>query len=100
MTLEQAGGNSLNKLIKTIKERYPDYNFDVPPAPDRKHKAPYLCKDNKIFYEDMEGNIFCGCRYKKQDEVNPYKWDWSVCHALVTSANEKNIKTNNQKEMF
>ena len=49
MTLEQAGGNSLNKLIKTIKERYPDYNFDVPPAPDRKHKAPYLCKDNKIF---------------------------------------------------
>jgi hypothetical protein len=100
MTLEQAGGVNLNKLIKKIKDRYPDYNFDIPPAPDRTHKAPYLCKDNKIFYEDMEGNVFCGNRYKKQDNSNPYKWEYTVCHALVTSANEKQITTDNQKEMF
>ena len=90
----------MDKLKDKLQKKYPYHNFDLQAQPDRKHKAPYLCKDNKIFYEDMDGNVFCGNRFKKQDDTNPYKWDWSVCHALVTSANEKQIQTNNLKEMF
>tara|TARA_Y100000361_G_scaffold21307_1_gene16618 strand:+ start:3254 stop:3559 length:306 start_codon:yes stop_codon:yes gene_type:complete len=101
VALEPIGESfAVDKLKTKLQKKYPNHNFDLPAPLDRKHKAPYLCKDNKIFYEDMEGNVFCGCRYKKQDDTNPYKWDWAVCHALVTSANEKQIHTDNQKEMF
>ena len=82
MDLEPIGGSSIDKLIVRIKERYPNYNFDIPPEPHTKHKS-YLCKDNKIFYTDNEGNVFCGGRYKEVDEKNPFAWTWRECHALV-----------------
>ena len=44
MGLEQAGGSSLNDLVKRIKERFPDYNFDITPEPDTKCKSQYDCK--------------------------------------------------------
>ena len=89
MSLEQAGGANLDKLIKKIKDRYPDYNFDISPAPDRKHKAPYLCKENKIFYTDMDGNLCCATRFKKQDGVQSHKWEWATCHAVVSTPEER-----------
>jgi hypothetical protein len=101
VALEPIGDSfAVDKLKAKLQKKYPNQNFDLPAPPDRKHKAPYLCKDNKIFYEDINGNVFCGNRFKKQDDVNPYKWDWAVCHALVKSDNEKQIHTDNQKEMF
>jgi len=101
VALEPIGNSfAVDKLKAQLQKKYPNYNFDLPAPLDREHKAPYLCKDNKIFYEDMDGNVFCGNRYKKQDNSNPYKWEYTVCHALVTSANEKQITTDNQKEMF
>ena len=69
MALED-GGISINvdRLKAKLKERYPDYNFDIPPEPDTKHKAPSICLNNNIFYTDMEGNMYCGARYKQVEE--------------------------------
>ena len=88
MSLEQAGGSGLNKLIKTIKERYPNHNFDIPPEPDTKCKAPALCKTNTIFYTDTEGNRYCATRYKEVDSKNIHKWEFKTCHALVEQADQ------------
>jgi hypothetical protein len=89
MALEQAGGSSLNKLIKKIKEKYPDYNFDIPPAPDTKCKSKYDCQGLKnIAYKDREGNIFCGKRYKEASEDDPYTWSYKECHALLQKARQ------------
>jgi hypothetical protein len=66
------GGISINvdRLKSKLRERYPNYNFDIPPEPDTKHKAPSICLSNTIFYKDMEGNMYCGARYKQVDEDN------------------------------
>lgn len=89
MALED-GGISINvdKLKAKLKERYPDYNFDIPPEPDTKHKAPSICLSNTIFYTDMEGNMYCGARYKQVDENNIYKWEFRTCDALVKKADQ------------
>jgi hypothetical protein len=89
MALED-GGISINveKLKVKLKEKYPNYNFDIPPEPDRLHKAPHLCKTNTIFYTDKEGNRYCGTRYKEVDNKNIHKWEYKVCHALVEQTNQ------------
>ena len=53
-----------------------------------------------IKYLDLEGNLYCGNRYKLQDENNPYKWEWAVCHALIETVDEQKISREQQKEMF
>ena len=64
--LEKVGGGNLDKLIEKIKARYPNHNFDIPPPPDTKCKQEYDCKKlGNITYRDMEGNIYCGKRYKQ-----------------------------------
>ena len=90
MALED-GGISINveKLKVKLQEKYPNYNFDIPPEPDRLHKAPHLCKTNTIFYTDKEGNVFCGGRYKEADAKNPFIWTWRECHALVQKAKQE-----------
>jgi hypothetical protein len=72
----------LDKLKLRLQKRFPDYNFDVPAPPDTKCKAPFYCSKNEIKYTDMEGNLYCGYRYKLTDEKNPFTWEWKVCHAL------------------
>jgi hypothetical protein len=84
VALEQAGGSSLNNIIKKIKERYPDYNFDIPPEPDRECKSKFDCKGlANITYTDIKGDTYCGKRYKQTSEDNPYKWEYRECHALL-----------------
>ena len=56
MALED-GGISINvdRLKAKLKERYPDYNFDIPPEPDTKHKAPSICFSSF----SLTQNTFC-----------------------------------------
>ena len=94
--LEKVGGGNLNKLIEKIKARYPNHNFDIPPPPDTKCKQEYDCKKlGNITYRDMEGNIYCGKRYKQTKENNPYNWEYKECHALL----EKARPEDKQKEL-
>ena len=89
MSLESAGQIfNVDKLKSKLKERYPNYNFDVAPEPDTKCKAPHVCLNNKIFYTDMEGNTYCGARYKQTEEDNYHKWTYQVCHAMVKKADQ------------
>jgi hypothetical protein len=93
MGLEQAGGSSLNDLVKRIKERFPDYNFDITPEPDTKCKSQYDCKGlRNITYSDTEGNIYCGRRYKLQDDNNPHAWSFKECHALLQKKRQGGIQ--------
>ena len=78
----------IEKLKKKLKERYPNHNFDVPPEPDTKHKSPHDCLNNTVFYTDVEGNKYCGARYKQVDKNNPYQWEYKECHALVKKADQ------------
>ena len=87
MALESPNLN-IEKLKKKLKERYPNHNFDVPPEPDTKCKSPHACLNNKVFYTDVEGNKYCGARYKQVDENNPYQWTFRECHALVKKADQ------------
>jgi hypothetical protein len=93
MDLESAGEIfNVKKLKEKLQKRYPNYNFDVPPLPDRECKAPILCKNkDKVRYTDSEGNLYCGQRYKLTNETNPYEWEWRTCHALLREA-DKGIK--------
>ena len=87
MALEPIGNSiAVEKLKNRLKKRFPNHNFDVKQQPDTRHKAPHLCKDNKIKYIDMEGNLFCGQRYKLQHEDNPFSYEWKTCHALIKKA--------------
>ena len=43
-------------------------------------------------YTDSKGNLFCGQRYKLQDDNNPYKWEWRTCNALLKEK-EQGAKT-------
>jgi len=84
MALEQTGGVSLEKLINRIKEKYPNHNFDVLPEPDTKCKSQFQCNGlRNITYYDKDNNIFCGRRYKLQDDNNPNSWAYRECHALL-----------------
>ena len=88
MALEQADFSGIERLKKKLQEKYPNHNFDIPSEPHTEHKS-YLCKDNKIFYTDKEGNVFCGGRYKEADARNPFIWTWRECHALVQKAKQE-----------
>ena len=89
MALEQIGeAIQIEELRKKLKKRFPDYDFDTPPPPDTRHKAPGLCKSNELFYLDTEGNKYCGQRFKLQDLDDPYRWNWATCNALVKSKEE------------
>ena len=101
MALED-GGISINvdRLKAKLKERYPDYNFDIPPEPDTKCKAPFYCEQNEIKYTDMEGNLYCGYRYKLTDEKNPFAWEWKVCHALIKPIDVQAKHKEEEVELF
>jgi len=88
MALESPSFRGIDKLKQRLKERYPNHNFDIPQEPDTKHKAPSICLNNDIFYTDVEGNKYCGARYKQADENNPYQWTFRECHALVKRADQ------------
>ena len=90
MALEKAGSSfNVNKLVKKLEKLYPEYDFSKPTPLDREHKAPYLCKENKIFYTDMDGNLCCATRFKKQDGVQSHKWEWATCHAVISTPEER-----------
>ena len=96
MALEPIGNSvAVDKLKKRLKKQYPNHNFDVKQQPDTRCKAPSLCKSNKIFYTDKEGNRYCGQRFKLQHEDNPFSYEWKTCHALVKKA----VVKNKQKEI-
>ena len=99
MALEEIGNSEgLKRLVQRIKKRFPDYNFDIPAAPDRTHKAPYLCKDNKDTYYDNDGNVFCATRYKLVSESNPHAYTWATCHALISTLDEQQVYKDLQDE--
>lgn len=102
MALEQAGELfNIAKLKAKLKKRYPDHNFDVPQEPDRKCKVSYLCNNkDKIKYSDVEGNVYCGQRYKLTDKNNPYKWEWATCHALLETTDEQRKFKDLQEDIF
>ena len=89
MALEQAGSN-LDKIIAKVKEKYPNYNWDIPPAPDTKCKSQFGCnKLLNITYYDKDGNVFCGKKYKLvSDEKKPWSWEYRECHALLKKAEQ------------
>ena len=102
--MDLEGSNELinvSKLKEKLKKRYPNHNFDIPPEPDRTCKVSYLCNNkDKIKYSDMEGNVYCGQRFKKTDDNNPYKWDWATCHALLETVDEQNKFKDMQGDIF
>jgi len=92
---------NIDKLKAKLKKRYPNHNFDIAPEPDRKCKVPVYCHSkDKIKYSDVEGNIYCGQRFKKTDEKNPYKWDWATCHALLETVDEQKRFKDMQEDIF
>lgn len=102
MDLEPVGGLfNVEKLKARLKKRYPDHNFDIKPQPDTKCKARYLCNNkDKITYYDQEGNVFCGQRYKQSDPIDPYKWEWRECHALIKPAMTQKEYKDMQDDIF
>ena len=56
MDLESAGEIfNVKKLKEKLEKRYPNYNFDIPPKPDRKCKAPVFCNNkDKVMYTDTK----------------------------------------------
>ncbi len=90
MALEPIGNSvGIEKLKEKLKKRFPNHNFDIPSEPDTRCKAPSMCKNNKIFYTDSEGNKYCGQRFKLQHPKISHSWEWSTCHALVEKKKEK-----------
>tara|TARA_R100001082_G_C4362768_1_gene160231 strand:+ start:1001 stop:1303 length:303 start_codon:yes stop_codon:yes gene_type:complete len=90
MALEPIGNSfAVEKLKEKLKKRFPEHNFDIKAEPDRKHKLPTECGSNKITYYDNKGNVFCGQRYKKIHEDNPYSWEWATCNALIREGKPK-----------
>ena len=87
MALEKAQLTDIDKLKERLKKRYPNHNFDIQSEPHTEHKS-YSCKDNKIFYTDNDGNVFCGGRYKEVSDDNPYHWTYRECHALIKKAKQ------------
>ena len=84
MALENSASINVDKLKEKLKEKYPNYNFDVPPVPDTRCKKEYECKKlGNITYADKEGNIYCGRRYKQTKEGNYHQWEYKECHALL-----------------
>ena len=80
---------NIGKLKAKLKKRYPNYNFDIAPEPDRKCKVPVYCHSkDKIKYSDVEGNIFCGQRYKKTDEKNLKQAAEKLASEVQSVANE------------
>lgn len=101
MDLERAGESiNIEKLKARLQKRFPDYNFDVPAPPDTKCKAPFYCEQNEIKYSDMEGNLYCGYRYKLTDEKNPFTWEWKVCHALLEPVDIQAKHKQDEVELF
>jgi hypothetical protein len=101
MDLERAGESiNIEKLKARLQKRFPDYNFDIPPEPDTKCKAPFYCKQNDIKYTDMEGNLYCGYRYKLTDEKNPFAWEYKVCHALLEPIDVQAKHKEDEVELF
>jgi hypothetical protein len=102
MDLEPVSGSiNVERLKEKLKKRFPNHNFDIPPEPDRKCKAAYLCNStDKIKYSDSEGNIFCGQRFKLTDKDNPYKWTWETCHAMLQSVDEQKKFKDMQGDIF
>jgi len=98
MALESIGETfAVEKLKARLQEKFPNYNFDVPSEPDTKCKSAHYCKTNTIKYTDTEGNLYCGLRFKLQDDNNPYAWEWATCHALLE---KKKVKNNDQELPF
>jgi len=92
--LESIGSGGLDKLVAKIKQRYPDYNFDVPPPPDTECKQKVGCAGlNNITYSDKEGNIYCGRRYKQTKKENIYQWEYKECHAQLKRAEQGGEQT-------
>jgi len=85
MALEKANWKGADKLKAKLKEKFPNYNFDLPAPHDTKCKSPLECKgmSGNITYYDNEGNVFCGRRYKQAKDDNPYDWSYRECHALL-----------------
>ena len=102
MDLESVGSSiNVERLKEKLKKRFPNHNFDIPPEPDRKCKAPYLCNSTgKLKYSDSEGNIFCGQRFKLTDKDDPYKWTWETCHAMLQSVDEQKKFKDMQGDIF
>lgn len=101
MALEQAGQSlNIKKLKEKLQKRFPQHNFDVAPKPDTRCKAPYFCKDNTIKYTDVEGNTFCGLRYKETDDKDPYRWEYKVCHALIKPVDIQAKHKEDEVELF
>tara|TARA_R100000742_G_C4276774_1_gene98075 strand:- start:86 stop:382 length:297 start_codon:yes stop_codon:yes gene_type:complete len=96
MALDPIGSSLKIKELKSrLEKRFPNFNFDVKQEFDTKHKSPSLCKSNTINYTDMEGNLFCGQRFKLQSDKNPFSYEWATCHALIKKAEVKD----NSKEL-
>jgi hypothetical protein len=101
MDLERAGSLfNLDKFKERLKKRFPDYNFDVPPPPDTRCKAPFYCSKNEIKYTDTEGNLYCGYRFKLADEKNPFSFEWKVCHALIQPVDVQEKHKEDEVELF
>ena len=86
--MEEGISINVEKLKAKLQKKFPNYNFDIPPEPDTKHKSPHDCLNNTVFYTDVEGNKYCGARYKESDKDDVYKWEYKVCHALVKKADQ------------
>ena len=66
MALEPIGNSfAVEKLKEKLKKRFPEVDYD------------------------NEGNVFCGQRYKKIHEDNPYSWEWATCNALIREGKPK-----------
>ena len=84
MAIEDGVSINVDKLKAKLQERFPNYNFDIPPPPDTRCKKEYECKKlGNITYADKEGNIYCGRKYKQTKEGNYHQWEYKECHALL-----------------
>ena len=83
MALEKAGGENLDRLIKKIKDRYPNHNFDIPSMPSTKCKFTHRCNKEQPVYYDNDGNYYCAVMDKVVTNTGSMKTELQGCNAYL-----------------
>ena len=92
--LEQVNYN-VQKLVKRLQKRFPDYDFSQPAPLDRRCKKSITGKCLKVkhltYATDYDGNDFCIEQIKLADEDNPYAHKVITCNAIIRTKEEKEL---------
>ena len=88
---------NVQKLVKRLAKRFPDYDFDQPAQLDTRCKQSIdgRCKILKhlSYATDQDGNDFCIKQIKIVHEDNPYAHKVITCSAILKTKEQKDLET-------